>query len=83
MCAGRRMFPGFYAGFLCLSQAKHMRKKAMPYNEVNGVANPTMAREVPGSRDIRMDSGMRMQKDAAPIEIADAAEKDAGQDAFR
>lgn len=62
MCAGRRMFPGFYAGFLCLSQAKHMRKKAMPYNEVNGVANPTMAREVPGSRDIRMDSGMRMQK---------------------
>ena len=34
----------------------------MPYNEVKGVANPTMVSEVPGSRDIRMDSGMRMQK---------------------
>ena len=46
---------------LLFSRLRQIMKKIIPYTVVIGVASPTRNRDVSGSRDIRMDTGIRIR----------------------
>lgn len=41
---------------------KQTRKKIIPYTVVIGVAKPTSIKDAPGSLDMKMETGIRIQK---------------------